>query len=236
MSDAPLTGKIALITGASRGIGAAVAQRFAREGAHVILVARSKEDLEKVDDAIRAEGGTATLVPLDLGKPENIETLAASIAQRFGKLDILIGNAATLGTLTPLTHDSPENWRRIMELNVNANWELLRCFDAPLRASETGRAIFVTSGITERAAPYWGAYAASKAALETMVTTYAAEVAKTNLRVNLLDPGRVRTQMRANAYPGEDPETLPTPETTTDVFLDLASPTCTLHGVKWYIR
>lgn len=236
MNNNQLANKIALITGASRGIGAAVSQRFAAEGAHVILVARNTQDLEKIDDAIKAAGGKATLASLDLSVPAHIETLAASIAQRFGKLDILVGNAATLGTLTPLPHDSPENWRRVMELNVNANWELIRCFDIPLRNAQAGRAIFVTSGITERAAPYWGAYAASKAALENLVTTYAAEVCKTNLRVNLLDPGRVRTQMRANAYPGEDPMTLPAPEDVTDAFVDLASEACDLHGVKWYIR
>lgn len=231
-----LSEKIALITGASRGIGAAVAQRFARAGAHVVLAARNQDGLVEVDDTIRAEGGRATLVPLDLSKPENIEQLAAAVAERFGRLDILVGNAGLLGSLTPVAHDNPETWQKVMDVNLHANWHLIRCFDAMLQNSPAGRAIFVTSGVTEKLHPYWGAYATSKAALEQMVTLYAAEVKHSRLRVNLLDPGRVRTDMRASAFPGEDPQTLPAPEAVADAFLDLASPACNLHGVKWYIR
>ncbi len=225
-----LTGRIALITGASRGIGAAVAQAYAREGAHVILVARDSKGLEATDDLVRAAGGTATLVPVDLRDYEKIQMLAMNVAQRFGKLDILVGNAGMLGELTPLPHVTPEDWDKIMGLNVTANWHLLRCFDAVLKQSDAPRALFVTSGVTKRASPYWGAYAVSKAALESMVKLYAAENEKQALRVSLIDPGRVRTRMRAQAYPGEDPASLPEASTITDVFVKAASPSCMQTG------
>ena len=221
----PLKGRIALITGASRGLGAAIARRYAAEGAQVILVARDQSNLEAVDDEIQKAGGSpASLVQLDLTEFEKIQTLAEHVASRFGKLDILVGNAAILGEITPMAHTSPLEWDRTIGLNLTANFHLLRCFDTLLKASEAGRAIFVTSSVTSRVAPYWGAYAVSKAALETMVETYAAENTKTNVRVNLVNPGRVRTRMRAQAFPGEDPETLPQPEKLTDIFVKLASP------------
>jgi len=216
--------RIALVTGASRGIGAAVAQRFAREGMHVILVGRNVKGLEATDDAIRADGGTATLVELDLKDTDKIEMLAAQIAERFGRLDVLVGNAGLLGELSPLAHTAPEDWNNVIAVNLTANWHLIRCFDMLLKISAAPRAIFVTSGVTRSVHPYWSAYAASKAALEAMVQIYAAENVKTALKVNLVDPGATRTRMRAKAYPGEDPESLPGPEDITDVFAALARP------------
>jgi NAD(P)-dependent dehydrogenase (short-subunit alcohol dehydrogenase family) len=231
-----LQGRIALITGASRGIGAAVAERFAREGAHVILAARTQEGLEATDDAVRAAGGSATLVPLDLRDYGKIPLLAAMVAQRFGKLDILLGNAAMLSDLTPLPQINPEDWDKVMGLNVSANWHLIRAFDALLQQSDAPRALFVTSGVTRKAAAYWGAYAASKAALEAMVAAWAAETGTTRLRVNLIDPGRVRTRMRARAYPGEDPQSLPAPADITDMFVRLARPDCDATGTKCFVN
>ena len=225
-----LDGRIAVITGASRGIGAAVAMRFAREGAEVVLVARTVGGLEEVDDAIRAAGGKATLVPLDLTDYPAIDRLGGVIAERHGRLDILVGNAAILGGLRPVGHFPPDEWERVMAVNVTANWRLIRCFDALLRGADAGRAIFVTSGAAAMAVPYWGAYAASKAALETLVRTYAAEVDKTPVRVNLLDPGVVRTRMRADAMPGEDPMTLPHPDDIAGAFVDLATADCQQNG------
>jgi len=225
-----LEGRIALITGASRGIGAAVAKHFAREGAHVVLVARTTSDLEAVDDAIQADGGTATLVPLDLTEFAAIDQMGAAIAERFGRLDVLVGNAAVLGTLSPTGHYNPEIWEQTFALNVTANWRLVRAFDPILRASDSGRAIFVTSSVGSQAIPYYSAYAASKAALNRMVETYAAEVTKTKLRVNLIDPGVVRTAMRAQAFPGEDPANLPPPESVTEAFVQLAISRARSHG------
>ncbi|MBL25941.1 MAG: oxidoreductase [Rhodospirillaceae bacterium] len=239
MAAAPgrLAGRIALVTGASRGIGAAVAERFAQEGAHLVLVARGKKELEAVDDRVQATGAEpATLVPLDLTDGSGIDRLGGAVAERWGRLDVLVGNAGTLGTLAPMGHIRPEVWERVMDLNVTANWRLIRSFDPLLRAAPDGRALFVTSGAARRPIAYWGAYAASKAALEMMVGIYAAEVAKSTVRVNLVDPGTVRTAMRALAMPGEDPMTLPTPESITDVFVDLAAADCGRHGevVKAY--
>ncbi len=225
-----LGGRVALVTGASRGIGAAVARRFAAEGAQLVLVARTQGGLEEVDDAVRAAGGSATLVPLDLREFEQIDRLGAAIAERHGRLDALVGNAGILGSLRPMGHFSPDEWERVFAVNVTANWRLIRSLDALLRASDAGRATFVTSGVTRGVFAYWGAYAASKAALECMVRTYAAEVTKTNLRVNLVDPGVVRTRMRAEAMPGEDPTTLPHPDEITDVFVDLAESACDRNG------
>lgn len=219
-----------MITGASRGIGAAVAKHFAREGAHVVLVARTTGDLEAVDDSVQADGGTATLVPLDLTEFTAIDQMAAAIAERFGRLDVLVGNAAILGTLSPIGHYDPEIWERTFAVNVTANWRLIRAFDPLLRASDSGRAIFVTSGVGSQAIPYYGAYAASKAALNRMVETYAAEVTKTKLKVNLIDPGVVRTAMRAQAFPGEDPADLPPPESVTEAFVRLAVSRTRAHG------
>jgi NAD(P)-dependent dehydrogenase (short-subunit alcohol dehydrogenase family) len=230
MSSGRLSNRIALITGASRGIGAAVAERFAAEGAHVILAARTVGGLEEVDDRIRAAGGTATLVPVDLSDFDKIDQLGLSIFERFGKLDILVGNAAMLGNLSPIAHYDPKLWGKVLDLNVTANYRLIRSFDRLLRASDAGRAIFVTSGVARAPTAYFGAYAASKAALEMVVKMYAAEVAKSNLRVNLLDPGIVRTKLRAQGFPGEDPMSLRPPESVADRFVELAAPACTRHG------
>lgn len=225
-----LKGRVALVTGASRGIGAAVAKRYAAEGAHVILAARTVGGLEETDDAIRAAGGAATLVPLDLAEGIKIDELGARLYERFGKLDVLVGNAGTIGVLTPLTHMDPPVWQTVMDVNLTANWRLLRSMDPLLRRSDAGRAIFVTSGAARGVFPFWGAYAVSKSALEMLVRTYAAEVAEFGVKANVVDPGVVRTAMRAQAFPGEDPMTLPPPEAMTEIFLSLAEPSCRRNG------
>lgn len=225
-----LKDKIALITGASRGIGAAVAKRYAAEGAHVILTARTVGGLEEVDDAIQSAGGQATLVPLDVMEFDKIDQLGGVIHERFGKLDILVANAGMLGELAPMTHIAPIVWDKTFAVNVTANYRLIRSFDPLLRQSDHGRAIFVSSGITTHVAPYWGVYAASKAALESMVYTYAAEVNNTNLKVNIVHPGVVATKMRAQAMPGENPDILPKPEDITEIFVDLAEDSLDVSG------
>jgi NAD(P)-dependent dehydrogenase (short-subunit alcohol dehydrogenase family) len=225
-----LAGRVALITGASRGIGAAIARRYAAEGAHVILIARTVGGLEEVDDAVRAAGGSATLLPLDLADGARIDQIGPSILQRFGRLDILVGNAASLGPLSPMGHIDAKDWDRVIAVNLTANWRLLRTLDPLLRKSEGGRAIFVTCAVTTAVFPYWGAYAASKAGLETLARTYAGEVAKTALRVNLIDPGVVRSKLRAAAFPLEDPAKLRAPDEVTDQFVALAGADCTRHG------
>ncbi len=214
-----LQDKTALITGASRGIGAAVAKRFAAEGAHVILVARTVGGLEEVDDEIQTAGGSATLVPLDLLDTAAIDGLAAPLYERWKKLDILVGNAGMLGKLMPIQQYLPDLWEEVFRLNVHANWRLIRALDPLLRQSDAGRALFVTSEIAHQNKQFWSGYAASKAALEELVRTYAAEVFKTNLRVNLVDPGPTRTRLRALAYPGEDDSQLPTAENQAELFL-----------------
>lgn len=216
-----LKGKIALVTGASRGIGAAAAKRLAAEGAHVVLAARTVGGLEEVDDAVRELGGTATLVPVDLRQMEMVDAIGAQIYERFGRLDILVGNAAILGSLSPLAHASPSEVEDVFTVNTLANYRLLRACDPLLRRSDAGRVIMVTSGAAVAPLAYWGPYAASKAALEHLTLTYAAEMKSTKVRVNLLDPGAVRTRMRAKAFPGEDPMSLPTPEQVSDWFVTL---------------
>lgn len=224
MEQGRLTGRVALITGASRGLGAALAKRFAAEGAQVVLIARTQGGLEEVDDAIRAAGGNATLVPLDLADHDAIDRMAQAFYQRFGRLDILVGNAAFLGTLSPAGHFDPKDWNRVMAVNLTANWRLIRCFDPLLRQSDAGRAIFTTCAVARENAPYWGAYAASKTALETLALTWAAEVGRiTRLRVNLADPGIMRTRLRAQAFPGEDAAQHPEPEARTDLFVEMAT-------------
>ncbi len=221
-----LKDRIAVITGASRGIGYAVAKALAKEGAHIITIARprSKAALEELDDDIRALGGTATLTPLDLTDYEGIDRLGAAIYERWGRLDILVGNAGLLGSLSPMGHLDPKEWNKVMAVNVTANWRLIRSLDPLLRQSDAGRALFVTSGAAHKAVAYWGLYATSKAALEKMVKIYAAECAKTPVRVNLINPGPIRTGMRAKAFPGEDPETLATPADIAPMFVDMVSP------------
>jgi NAD(P)-dependent dehydrogenase (short-subunit alcohol dehydrogenase family) len=229
-TDGRLLGKIALLTGASRGIGAAVAVRFAAEGAHVVLAARTVGGLEEVDDAVRAAGGSATLVPVDLRDFIKIDELAARILDRWGRLDILVGNAAEFGVFSPLGHIDPGTWTEVMELNLTANWRLIRAMDPLLRAAPAGRAIFVTFGVAHGTHPYWGPYAISKAGLEMLVKIYAGEISKTRVRANLIDPGVVRTRLRARVFPGEDPAHLPPPESVADAFLALALPECTRNG------
>jgi NAD(P)-dependent dehydrogenase (short-subunit alcohol dehydrogenase family) len=225
-----LEGRLALITGASRGIGAAVARRFAAEGAHVILLARTVGGLEERDDEIRALGGGATLVPLDLRDFDKLDQMGASLYQRFGKLDVLVGNAGVLGALSPMGHFDPKTWAQVIETNLTANWRLIRSLDPLLRRSDSGRAIFTTCAAGRETRPYWGAYAASKAALETMVRIYAGEVANTALRVNLVDPGIVATKLRLQGFPAEDRAALKTPDEVVEPFVTLASAECALNG------
>ena len=226
-----LAGRVALVTGASRGIGKAVARLFAQEGAEMVLVARTVGGLEELDDEIRQlTGRTSLLVPLDLKEFEAIDRLGAALYERYGKLDVLVGNAGDLGTLSPLGHIEPAEWQRVLDLNLTANWRLIRSLDPLLRRSEAGRAIFVSSSVGQVARPFWGTYAVSKAALEMLVRVYAQEIRETKVRVNLLDPGRTRTGMRAQAYPGEDPKTLPMPEEIAERFVPLAVVECELNG------
>jgi NAD(P)-dependent dehydrogenase (short-subunit alcohol dehydrogenase family) len=225
-----LEGRLALITGASRGIGAAVARRFAAEGAHVILVARTVGGLEELDDEIRARGGAATLVPLDLRDFDKIDQMGAALYQRFGKLDVLVGNAGVLGSLSPMGHFAPTTWAEVIDTNLTANWRLIRALDPLLRLSEAGRAIFTTCAAARATTPYWGAYAASKAALESMARIYAGEVTKTRIKVNLVDPGIVRTHLRAQGFPTEDRSALASPEDVTEPFVRLAAADCVHHG------
>lgn len=239
VSSARLKDRIALVTGASRGIGFAVARRFAQEGAHVICVARTVGGLEELDDAIQADnrdhqtGGSATLVPCDLMDSSKITALGQSIADRWGYLDILVGNAAALPYLAPVSHMEIPDWDKIVGLNLHANWHLLRVFDQGLRCSRTGgRAIFTTCEAAQTPKAYWSAYASAKAGLEMMVSCYAQELLKTQVKVNLFDPGIVNTKLRAQAFPGEKGEQLPQPEQVTDGFVSLAATDCPHHGQR----
>ncbi len=238
MTERPgrLSGRIALITGASRGIGAAVARAYAAEGAQVIVCARTQGGLEEVDDAIRAEGGSATLFPADLREFDTIDQMALAIHQRFGRLDILVGNAGILGTLTPMHQIEPKQWDEVMAINLTANWRLVRACDPLLRLSDAGRAIFVTSGAGDGRHPYWGAYAVSKGALEIMAKTWAVEVENTKMRVNLINPGATRTGMRAEAFPGEDPMALPSAEEIAQAFVPPAEASWTRNGERLSAR
>jgi len=221
----PLADKIALVTGASRGIGHATALALARAGAHVVAVARTVGALEELDDAIRAAGGAAaTLVPLDLKDHEGIARLGAALNERYGRLDILIGNAGILGPLSPLAHVEPKEWDDVIAVNVTANWHLVRTMDELLRRSEAGRVVFVTSGAGASPRAYWGPYAISKAALDALARTYAAETQSTNVRVNLFGPGPTRTRMRAAAMPGEDPMSLKTADKVAEKIVELCLP------------
>jgi len=231
LSEQRLKDRIALITGASRGIGRATALHFAREGAHVLLLARTQQALEKVDDEIKALGGKASLIPLDLEDGAKIDALGPTLYERFGKLDVLVGNAALLGGLRPLTHISSETWDRVLAVNVTANWRLIRTLDPLLRRSDAGRVIFVTSsGVARSGRAYWAPYSVSKAALETLAKTYANETADSPIRVNVVDPGATATGMRAEAYPGEDQATLQAPDAAAKIIVRLALPDCTETG------
>jgi NAD(P)-dependent dehydrogenase (short-subunit alcohol dehydrogenase family) len=222
-----LSGRIALVTGASRGIGRAIALELARAGAHVIALARTQGGLEELDDAIRAEKAEATLVPCDLKDFAALDRLGAAIYERWKRLDIFIGNGGVLGPLTPLAHVEPAQWEEVLAVNVTANWRLIRSLDLPLRAAEAGRVVLITSGAGHRAdtKPYWGPYAISKAALDALGRTYAAETAAvSNVKVMLVNPGPMRTRMRAAAMPGEDPSSLKPPEDLALKIVALASP------------
>jgi NAD(P)-dependent dehydrogenase (short-subunit alcohol dehydrogenase family) len=222
--------RIALVTGASRGIGRAVALGLAAAGAHVILVARTVGGLEELDDEIQKAGGSATLVPLDLKDFPALDRLGASIFERWGRLDAFFGNAGVLGALTPVTHLEPKLFQELLDVNVTANWRLIRSLDPLLRASDAGRALIVTSTAARRNRPFWGGYAMSKAAVESITCTYAAECEGTTVKANLLNPGPLRTRMRAKAFPGEDPESLLPPDAIVPLVLELLSPSCAKNG------
>jgi NAD(P)-dependent dehydrogenase (short-subunit alcohol dehydrogenase family) len=225
-----LAGRIAVVTGASRGIGRAAAVALAAAGAHVVAVARTVGALEELDDEVGAAGGAATLVPLDLKDHAGIDRLGAAIFSRWGRLDMLLGGAGLLGAITPLAHLEPKVFEDVMAVNVTANWRLIRSLDPLLRQSDAGRAVFLTSGVTYSFPPYWAAYSISKAALEAMVRTYAAEVAQTGVRANLVNPGPMRTRMRAQAFPGEDPMRLPPPAALAADLVGMLSPSFDRNG------
>jgi NAD(P)-dependent dehydrogenase (short-subunit alcohol dehydrogenase family) len=224
MQQKPLADRIVLVTGASRGIGHAVALRLAEAGAHVIAVARTVGGLEELDDAIRTAGGSATLVPLDLTDYAGIDRLGAALNERYQRLDVLVGNAGILGPVSPLGHVEPKAWDDVIAVNVTANWRLIRSMDPLLQRAQAGRAVFVTSGAASNARAYRGPYSISKAALDVLVRTYAAETASTPVRVNLFNPGPTRTRMRAAFMPGEDPATLPRPIEVAEKIVELCLP------------
>jgi NAD(P)-dependent dehydrogenase (short-subunit alcohol dehydrogenase family) len=233
MTIQALKGRVAVVTGASRGIGHAAALELAKAGAHIVAVARTVGGLEELDDAIKAVGGSTTLVPFDLKDFAAIDRLGAAIHERWGKLDILIGNAGVLGPLSPLGHVEPKAFDEVMAVNVTANWRLIRSLDPLLQASDAGRALFVSSGAAHKTMAYWGPYSVSKAALQALAMTYAREVERTAVRVAIVNPGPLRTRMRAEAMPGEDPATLRTPEEIAPEILKLALPSSSAHGVVY---
>ncbi len=220
----PLADRIALVTGASRGIGEAVALALANAGAHVIALARTTGGLEALEDKILKNGGAVTLVPFDLLELDRIDDLGAVLYERFKKLDILVGNAGILGPLSPIGHIKSDEWHKVIDLNLNANWRLLRILDPLLRQSDAGRAVFVTADAAIDNRAYWGPYSTSKAGLEALVRTYAHEMNNTSVRANLLDPGVVRTTLRTKAFPGEDPQTQPEPKELGPLFVQMCSP------------
>lgn len=226
----PLTGLVALVAGASRGLGAATAEALANSGAEVLLVARTQGALEEIHDKISADGGKAVIAPVDLLDGEAQDRLAIGVAERYGRLDILVQTAAILGQLSPISHFTPELFERIIASNLTANWRLIRNFEALLQQSNSGRAIITTCGIAENGEPFWAPYAASKSALQAMVACWAREVEHTKLRVNLIDPGVMRTGLRAEAFPGEDPSQLQLPASVAPLIVKLALPTNNAHG------
>jgi NAD(P)-dependent dehydrogenase (short-subunit alcohol dehydrogenase family) len=228
-----LEGKVALVTGASRGLGFATAVHLAKAGAHIVATARTKGGLEELDDAVKAAGSRATLVPMNITDFDAIDRLGASIFERFKKLDILIGNAGTLGKLTPLAHLEPKVWDESLAINLTSNYRLIRSMDTLLQAAPAARAVFITSGLAYKCFPYWGTYSIGKAALEALMKTYAAEMATTNIRVNCFSPGPTRTKMRATAMPGEDPETLPSADEVAAQILPMCMPEFSDNGGVW---
>ena len=225
-----LDGCVALVTGASRGIGAAVAVELARLGAHPVLIARTQGGLEDTDDAIRAVGGSATLLPMDLREGAKIDAIGPSLYQRFGRLDILVHAAGVLGKLTPVGHILPGDWNDVVGVNLSATWRLIATADPLLRRAPAGRAVFLTDERAREPKAYWGAYGATKAAMEHLVLTWAAETESTPLRANLFEPGVIGTRLRAAAFPGFDPKTLPRPETVAPAIAALCLPSETRHG------
>jgi NAD(P)-dependent dehydrogenase (short-subunit alcohol dehydrogenase family) len=238
MADAPkpLTDKIALVTGASRGIGAALALELAQAGAHIVAVARTIGALEELDDKITAAGGSATLVPLDIKDMDGIARLALALNERYARLDVLVGNAGVGGPSSPLDHVEPKDWNEVFAVNVTANWQLIRTMDVLLKRAPAGRVVFMTSGSSHNARAYRGPYSASKAALEVMARTYANETATTNVRVNLFSPNPTRTRMRAAIMPGEDPMTLPAAEEVAKAVVPLCLPACAESGKVYDFR
>jgi len=237
MTDVPdLSGRVALVTGASRGIGYQLARQMAAAGAHVIAVARTVGGLEDLDDQIKADGGSATLVPLDLTDGPGVDRLGGSIHQRWGKLDIVVANAAMLGVIAPIGHVEAKVFDKVMALNVTGTWRLIRSVDPLLRLSDAGRAIVLSSGAAHSARAFWGPYAASKAAVEALARSWADETKNMALRVNIVDPGATRTAMRAQAMPGENPDTLPVPADVAASIVRLASPSLTDTGRIWNVR
>jgi len=224
LSAGVLSGRIALVTGASRGIGAATARTLGQAGAHVVAVARTVGGLEELDDAIRAAGGSATLVPLDVTDFQGLARLAGTLGERYRRLDILVGNAGIAGPSSPLDHIPLKDWDEVIKVNVTANWQLICAMDALLRRSDAGRAVFITSGAAHSMRPYRGLYSTSKAALEAVARTYVAETERTTVRVNLFNPGPTRTRTRAQVMPGEDPMTLPPPEEVAEKIVELCLP------------
>jgi NAD(P)-dependent dehydrogenase (short-subunit alcohol dehydrogenase family) len=225
-----LANRIALVTGASRGIGYATARALAKQGAHIIAVARTQGGLEELDDEIRKDGGSATLVPLNVTDNDGIARLGAALHERHGKIDILVGNAGVAGPSSPLGHIDLKPWNDVIAVNITANFQLIRCMEPLLKQSDAGRAVFITSGVASKAIAYLGPYAASKAALETLARVWAAETASTKVRVNLFNPGPIRTRMRATVFPGEDPMTLDTPEQAAEFIVPMCAPDWTETG------
>ena len=232
----PLSDRIALVTGASRGIGAALALQLAQAGAHVIAVARTVGGLEELDDKIKAAGGTATLVPLDMKDFDGIDRLAQALFERYGRLDVLVGNAGMLGVLSPLGHVEPKDWDNLIAVNVTANWHLIRSIDPLLKAALAGRAVFMTSALSWHGARLLRPLCRSKAALDMLVRTYAAETATTTVRVNLFNPGPDAHAHDASGLPGVDPQTLPTPEIVAEKIVPLCLPSCSENGRLYDFR
>jgi len=231
-----LEGRIALVTGASRGIGYFTALELAKAGAHVIACARTVGGLEELDDAIKAVGGSATLVPFDLADMEAIDRLGGSIFERWGKLDILVANAGVLGVISPIGHIEAKVFEKVMNINVNATWRLIRSVDPLLTRSDAGRAVIMSSGAAHKCRPFWSAYSASKAAVEALARTWAGETQTTPLRITSVDPGATRTAMRAQAVPGEDPMSLPHPSEVAKAILPLVGPGVTETGKLFIVR
>jgi NAD(P)-dependent dehydrogenase (short-subunit alcohol dehydrogenase family) len=226
----PFADRIALVTGASRGIGYATALALARAGAHVVALGRTVGGLEELDDAVRAAGGSATLTPLDMRDYPALYRLGAALNERYGRLDVLVGNAAVAGVPSPLDHIEPKAWDESIAVNLTANWHLIRAMDPLLKRSAAGRGVFLTSGVATSARAYWAPYSVSKAALDVLVRTYAEETSSTNVRVNLFNPGPTRTRMRALAMPGENPATLPAPDEVAAKIIELCLPSVTASG------